>query len=70
MLWCDKRNLRSNLSHKLSVDLGDTIDSARSLYTEVWSRVAGRSGTKGTNSAGDKQTQAVLCCNVQNVVKP
>lgn len=62
--------MSSNLSHQLSVDFGDTIDGARSLYTEIWRRVAGRSGAEGTDGAGDKQTQAVLRCNVQDVVKP
>lgn len=65
-----ERNLRSHLSHQLSMDFGDTIDGARSLYAEIWRRVAGGSGTEGTDGAGDKQTQAVLRCNVQDVVKP
>jgi len=52
------------------MDFGNTIDGARSLHTQIWRRVPGRSGTKGTNGAGDKQTQAVLCRDVQDVVKP
>lgn len=52
------------------MDFGNAIDSARSLHTEIWCGVAGRSGSKCTDGAGDKQTQAVLSCNVQDVVKP
>lgn len=52
------------------MDFGDTIDGARSLHTEIWRGVAGRSGAEGTDGAWDKKTQAVLCCNVQDVVKP
>ncbi len=51
------------------MDFGDTIDGARSLHAEIWRRVAGGSGTEGTDGAGDKQTQAVLRCDVQDVVK-
>lgn len=61
--------LRSYLSHQLSVDFGDTIDGSRSLHTEIWCWVAGRGGAEGTDGAGNKQTQAVLGCNVQDVVK-
>lgn len=63
-------NLNSHLSHQLSVYFGNSVDGARSLHTQVRCRVAGGSGTEGANGAGDKQSQAVLCCNVQDVVKP
>lgn len=66
----EERNLSSNLSHQLGVDFGDAIDGARSLHTEIGRRVAGRSGAEGTDGAGDKESQAVLRCDVQDVVKP
>lgn len=68
--WDTQENLSPHLSHQLSMHFGDAVDSARSLYADIWRRVTRGSGTEGTNGAGDKQTQAVLCCNVQDVVKP
>lgn len=65
-----KNKLIFYLSHQLSVDFGDSIDGARSLHTQIWCRVSGRGGSKGTDGTGDKQTQAVLRGNVQDVVKP
>lgn len=65
-----KNKLIFYLSHQLSVDFGDAIDGARSLHAQIWRRVSGRGGSEGTNGAGDKQTQAVLRGNVQDVVKP
>lgn len=51
------------------MDFGDTVDGARPLHAEIWRRVTGGSGTEGADGAGDKQAQAMLCCNVQDVVK-
>lgn len=61
--------LVSHLAHELSMDFGDTIDGAGPLYTEVWGGVSGRGGTKGTNGARDKETQAMFCSNVQDIVQ-
>lgn len=64
------RNPSSHLSHQLGVDFGDAVDGARSLHAEIGRRVAGRGGTEGPDGAGDKQAQAMLRCNVQDVVEP
>lgn len=52
------------------MDFGDTVDGARSLHAEVWRGVAGGSGPEGSDGAGDEETQAVLRCDVQDVVQP
>lgn len=65
---CRRIDLRAHLSHQLSVDLGDTVDCPRSLHTKIWRRVTWGSRTKGTDGAGDKQAEAVLCSDVQDVV--
>lgn len=61
---------KAHLSHQLGVDFGDTVDGARPLHAEIRRGVTRRGGTEGTDGAGDEETQAVLCCNVQDVVKP
>ena len=72
MLWDylpSKRTEAPHLSHQLCVDLGDPVDGARPLDAQVWRGVARRGGPEGTDGAGDKEAQAMFCCNVQNVVK-
>lgn len=63
-------NPSSHLSHQLSVNFRNPVDGARSLHAQVRGRVTGGRGTKGANGAGNKESQAVLCSNVQDVVKP
>lgn len=56
-------------SHELRMDLGHPVDGPGSLNTEIWGWVPGRSGSKSSNGAGHKQSQVVLCCNVQHIMK-
>lgn len=52
------------------MDFGDAVDGARSLHAHIWSWVPGRGGAERADGAGDEQTQTVLGCDVQDVVKP
>lgn len=60
----------SDLSHQLSVNLGDAVDGPRSLHAQVRRGVTGRRGAEGADCAGYEKTQAVLRSDVQDVVKP
>lgn len=51
---------RSYLTHQLCVDLGDTVDGARSLHTQVRGGVSGWRWAEGADSAWDKHTQTVF----------
>lgn len=60
----------SHLPHELSVNLGDPVDCPWPLDAEVgrWVPRGGRS--ESPDGAGDKQSQAVLGSDVENVVQP
>lgn len=56
------------LSHELGVHLGDTVDRARPLHTQIRSGVTWGGGAEGSDGAGDEQTQSVFSGNIQNIV--
>lgn len=51
------------------MNFGYAVDGTRPLDAEVWGRVTRRRRTKRSNGAWDKEAQAVLQGQVQNVVK-
>jgi len=51
------------------MDLGNSIDCLRPLYTQVWCRVSGRFWSESTNRAGNKQLQLVLLGQLYHIVK-
>lgn len=66
---CSCMEKHTHLPHQFSVNFGYTIDGSRPLDTEVRSRVTGRRWPKGSDGAGDKETQAVLQGQIQHVMK-
>lgn len=56
-------------SHELRMDLGHPVDSPGPLNTDIGSWIPGRSRSKSSDCARHKQSQIVLCCNIQDVMQ-